>query len=110
MLIALVVAPAASAQRIGQEFAAEPVRREIMAFYDSREEPRPDLTRIHRFAEMPLNYFGFVLTYWDINTGLAERRARRECPRHDHLVPPRPAELVLRLGAAAWSRAASAWW
>jgi hypothetical protein len=69
VLIALVVAPAASAQRIGQEFAAESVRREIMAFYDSREEARPDLTRIHRFAEMPLNYFGLVLTYWDINAG-----------------------------------------
>jgi hypothetical protein len=52
------------------ETRAEPVRREILAVYDSREEPRPDQTRIHRFAEMPLNYFGFVVTYWDVNAGM----------------------------------------
>ncbi len=69
-IIALFFASAANAQRLGQEFAAEPVRREIMAFYDSREEARPDLTRIHRFAEMPLNHLGFVLTYWDVNADL----------------------------------------
>ena len=77
VIVALVFPSAVGAQRLGQEFASEPVRREILAFYDSREEARPDLTRIHRFAEMPLNYFGFVLTYWDVNTGLpsAERAA-----------------------------------
>ena len=77
MLVAVMLPSAAGAQRLGQEFVSEPVRREILAFYDSREEARPDLTRIHRFTEMPLNYFGLVLTYWDINTGLpsAERVA-----------------------------------
>ena len=75
---ALLVAPAATAQRLGDEPGTEqPVRREILAVYDSREEPRPDQTRIHRFAEMPLNYFGFFVSYWDINAGLpsAERTA-----------------------------------
>ena len=42
------------AQGLGDEPRAEPVRREILAVFDSREEPRPDQTRIHRFAEMPL--------------------------------------------------------
>ena len=74
---ALPLAPAAIAQPLGDELRAEPVRREILAVYDSREEPRPDQTRIHRFAEMPLNHLGFVLSYWDVNAGLpsAERSA-----------------------------------
>src|SRR5262245_28880462 len=67
---ALTLVPAATAQPLADEPRAEPVRREILAIYDSREDPRPDQTRIHRFAEMPLNYFGFVVTYWDINAGL----------------------------------------
>ena len=77
LLSALLLAPAASAQRLGDEPRAEPVRREILAVYDSREEPRPDQTRIHRFAEMPLNHLGFVVTFWDVSAGLpsAERAA-----------------------------------
>jgi len=71
----LPLAPAAWAQPLGEEPHAEPVKREILAIYDSREEPRPDQTRIHRFAEMPLNHLGFVVSYWDVNAGLpaAER-------------------------------------
>jgi hypothetical protein len=67
---ALTAVPTAPAQPLADETRAEPVRREILAVYDSREEPRPDQTRIHRFAEMPLNYFGFVVTYWDVNAGM----------------------------------------
>src|SRR5882757_3485300 len=65
----------ATAQAPGDEPRVEPVRREILAVYDSREEERPDQTRIHRFAEMPLNYLGFVVTYWDLSAGMpsAER-------------------------------------
>jgi polysaccharide biosynthesis protein PelA len=70
LLCMLLLAPAASAQPLSGEPQAEPVRREILAIYDSREDPRPDQTRIHRFAEMPLNYLGFVVTYWDISGGL----------------------------------------
>jgi hypothetical protein len=75
--VALLWTSGAVAQQLADEPRAEPVRREIIAFYDSREEPRPDQTRIHRFAEMPLNYFGFTVSYWDINSGLpsAERMA-----------------------------------
>jgi polysaccharide biosynthesis protein PelA len=60
----------ATAQPLGEEPHAEPVRREILAIYDSREEPGPDQTRIHRFAEMPLNHLGLVVSFWDINAGL----------------------------------------
>jgi polysaccharide biosynthesis protein PelA len=66
----LQLAGSAPAQQLADEPRAEPVRREILAIYDSREEPRPDQTRIHRFAEMPLNYLGFAVSYWDINTGI----------------------------------------
>jgi hypothetical protein len=69
LLVCSLPAPAA-AQPLADEPRAEPVRREILAIYDSREEPRPDQTRIHRFVEMPLNYFGFVVTYWDLNAGM----------------------------------------
>jgi len=67
---ALLLAPAAAAQPLADEPRAEPVKREILALYDSREEARPDQTRIHRFAEMPLNHLGFVVTYWDVNAAL----------------------------------------
>jgi hypothetical protein len=75
---ALLLALPASAQPLPEEPLAEPVRREILAVYDSREEARPDQTRIHRFAEMTLNHLGFIVSYWDINSGLpsAERTAR----------------------------------
>src|SRR4051794_6861787 len=70
----LAFTAAASAQPTGSQptsqSAPEPLRREILALYDSREESRPDQTRIHRFAEMPLNHLGLVVTYWDINAGL----------------------------------------
>ena len=67
---ALQLVGSATAQPLADEPRAEPVRREILAIYDSREEPRPDQTRIHRFAEMPLNHLGFAVSYWDINTGI----------------------------------------
>src|SRR3984893_18524824 len=76
LLGALVLPSQAGVQTAAEEEPlAAPVRREILAVYDSREEPRPDQTRIHRFAEMPLNHLGFVLSYWDVNAGLptAER-------------------------------------
>lgn len=67
----------ARAQFLGDDPERESVRREILAIYDSHEEARPDQTRIHRFAEMPLNHLGFVVSYWDISAGLpsSERTA-----------------------------------
>jgi hypothetical protein len=74
---ALLGLSAARAQDTAERPGAELIRREILALYDSREESRPDQTRIHRLAEMPLNHLGFVLSYWDVNAALpsAERAA-----------------------------------
>ena len=49
-----------------------PVKREILALYDGAQEGDADLTRIHRFAEMPLNHLGFTLRFHDIRTKLPE--------------------------------------
>jgi polysaccharide biosynthesis protein PelA len=68
----------AMAQTPGDEPRVEPVRREILAVYDSREEVRPDQSRIHRFAELPLNYLGFVVTYWDLSAGEVPSADRSE--------------------------------
>jgi polysaccharide biosynthesis protein PelA len=77
LVCALLAFSGVRAQTPDEEPLAEPVKREILAIYDSREEARPDQTRIHRFAEMPLNHLGFVLSYWDVNAPLpsAERAA-----------------------------------
>jgi hypothetical protein len=49
-----------------------PVKREILALYDGAQESDPDSTRIHRFAEMPLNHLGFILRFQDIRAKLPE--------------------------------------
>ena len=49
---------------------ARPVKREILALYDGAQESEPDATRIHRFAEKPLNYLGFILRFRDVRDGL----------------------------------------
>jgi hypothetical protein len=64
---------------------AEPVKREILALYDGAQEGDPDVTRIHRFAELPLNHLGFILRYHDIRTKL-----------------PDPAEIERYRGVLTW--------
>lgn len=49
------------------EFSGRPVKLDILALYDSRRERQPHLTRIHKFAEMPLNHLGYRLVYQDVN-------------------------------------------
>jgi polysaccharide biosynthesis protein PelA len=46
------------------------INRSILALYDGVEEPAPDVTRIHKLLEMPLNHLGFRVTYWDLRRGL----------------------------------------
>ncbi|HSV25535.1 MAG TPA: hypothetical protein VLJ17_21225 [Xanthobacteraceae bacterium] len=49
------------------------VKREILALYDGAQEGADaNLTRIHRFAEMPLNHLGFILRFRDIRAKLPE--------------------------------------
>lgn len=49
------------------EYAGRPVKRDILALYDSKHEKEPQSTRIHVFAEMPLNWLGYKVTYLDVN-------------------------------------------
>lgn len=58
----------ASAVEIG--FTPRPVLRKVLALYDSTAESTPTETRLHRFAEMPINHLGYELVYRDINSAL----------------------------------------
>jgi hypothetical protein len=49
-----------------------PLKREILALYDGAQEGEAEFTRIHRFAEMPLNHLGFILRFHDIRAKLPE--------------------------------------
>ncbi len=69
----IVAAPFAYGVEI--TYNANPVQRQVLALYDGKAEPTPTDTRIHRFAEMPLNYLGFVLVYRDVNKGLPDTDA-----------------------------------
>jgi polysaccharide biosynthesis protein PelA len=50
------------------------VKREILALFDSREDPQ-QFTHIHKLAEMPLNHLGYSVVYWDIERGLPDVRS-----------------------------------
>lgn len=61
--LAILLVPAAAA---ACSDAAE-VPRTILALYDGERITAPRFTRIHRYAEMPLNYLGYRLAYRDIS-------------------------------------------
>ena len=50
--------------------AEEPVKRTILALYDSINEGPVPITRIHRLAEFPLNHLGLVVRYHDVTQPL----------------------------------------
>lgn len=54
------------------EYAGRPISREILALYDGRHEKTPQTTRIHIFAEMPLNWLGYKIAYRDVNDPLPQ--------------------------------------
>jgi hypothetical protein len=62
-----------------------PVKREILALYDGAQEGGAELSRIHRFAELPLNHLGFIVRFRDIGSGL-----------------PSPAEMERYRGVITW--------
>ena len=66
----LMLAPAAPAVDI--EVRSREVTRRILALYDAREERKPHLSRIHRFAEMPLNWLGYTVEYQDVGGRLPD--------------------------------------
>ena len=67
VLLAVLTTAGPAAYAIDVEFATRPVKREILALYDSRHEATPTQSRIHRLAEMPLNWLGFKVTFVDVN-------------------------------------------
>ena len=69
-LLLAVLAMMAPARALEVEFSARPVRREVLALYDSRHEKKPAETRLHRMAEMPVNWLGWKFVYVDINGAL----------------------------------------
>lgn len=68
---ALIAAVAAAFGGAAAEEAI-PVKREILALYDGAQEGFVRATRIHRFAEMPLNHLGFVLRFQDVRAALPD--------------------------------------
>ncbi|MFO0390135.1 MAG: polysaccharide deacetylase family protein [Alphaproteobacteria bacterium] len=48
----------------------KPLPRQLVAFYDSKEESTVRFNLIHRFLEMPANHLGYNIQYHDINEPL----------------------------------------
>ena len=87
----LIAAGLTLAQALGAGFAPAtaqeetPVKREILALYDGAQEGDANSTRIHRFAELPLNHLGLVLRFHDVREKL-----------------PEPAEIARYRGVLTW--------
>ena len=58
--------------------APSAVARTILAFYDGAAEREAGLTRIHAFAEMPLNHLGYFVEYHDVRDALPADAGRPE--------------------------------
>jgi polysaccharide biosynthesis protein PelA len=55
---------------------AKEVPRKIIALYDGAVSEGVDFTRLHNFAEMPLNHLGYIFEYHDIRDDLPDLRER----------------------------------
>ena len=75
MPIILVAIAPASAVEI--DFTPRPVLRKVLAVYDGAAEGAASDTRIHRFAEMPINHLGFEVVYRDVNGPLPDAAEMR---------------------------------
>ena len=49
------------------EFSGRTINRSVLALYDSRQEGPPHQSRLHKLAEMPINYLGYTLDFRDVN-------------------------------------------
>lgn len=85
VLAVLLAVPARQAAALDVEYTPHAVKRDILALYDSRHEKTPGETRIHKFAELALNFLGYKVVYADINGGL-----------------PNPEELSRYRGMMSW--------
>jgi hypothetical protein len=55
------------------------IPRCVLALYSSEQVAQADLTNAHSFAEMPLNYLGLYVRYWDLEKGLPPDRIMKNC-------------------------------
>lgn len=53
----------------------ETLPRTVLGIFDSATEQSARWSRVHRFAEMPLNHLGLRVRYWDIQQGWPDTRA-----------------------------------
>lgn len=53
----------------------EPLARTVLGIFDSATEQSARWSRVHRFAELPLNHLGLRVRYWDIQQGWPDARA-----------------------------------
>ncbi|MCB1742585.1 MAG: hypothetical protein KDK91_19575, partial [Gammaproteobacteria bacterium] len=56
------------------ESAPRPLKRTILALYDSASARRPHQTAVHEYAELPLNHLGLRLTFVDVRAPLPTLR------------------------------------
>ncbi|WP_132249331.1 hypothetical protein [Methylobacterium segetis] len=91
-------APAAAGPEAGPV-----IPREILALYDGALERAAAETRIHRYAELPLNHLGFTVTYRDIRGPLPDPRETR---RYAGVLTWFAAPPASREAYLSWSRSA----
>ncbi len=72
VVVAASIVSSDCAHALEIEFSGRQVKRDILALYDGRRERLPHETRIHKFAEMPLNYLGYRVVYQDVNQPLPD--------------------------------------
>lgn len=70
LAVLLLYAPWSRAQAEGEILA-----RTVLGIYDSATEQSARWSRVHRFAELPLNYLGLRVRYWDIQQGWPDSQA-----------------------------------
>ena len=67
-----VIAARADEGQMSMAEAGQELPRKILGLFDSRREPDPRESRIHRLLDKPLNHLGMVVDYHDIAKGLPD--------------------------------------
>ncbi|MGI9387688.1 MAG: polysaccharide deacetylase family protein [Methyloligellaceae bacterium] len=68
--LVFLIGAVAACPVLAQQTEDKDVNRDILALYDSREEGVFEQSRVHKYAEMPLNHLGFKLGFHDVSKGL----------------------------------------
>lgn len=57
---------------------ADTVKRDVVALYFGSEYSEVTETPFHRYLELPLNYLGFHVRYWDVDKGLPSEEMMKD--------------------------------